>query len=280
MARRPLVLLVFAAASAFAAVLVWIAAFHVGAARVLDGRALDSFAGVAQLPLKPSISGIAVLADPGPFALWAIVIGGIALVRGRHLMAATVAAILLSANVATHLLKPALADPRAFELQGVQAVYPGSWPSGHSTAAMSLALCLVLVAGPRLRPLAALVGAGFAVAMGYSLVVLGYHLPSDVLGGFLVAATFTLLGAAALGALEARRPAHAPSPSRPPAMLSAPALASSAVALLAVAAVAVLWQSPGASRDLLGHPVAILAGLGIAGLGLALTSGMAFLLRR
>ena len=69
---------------------------------------------------------------------------------------------------------------------------------------MSLALCLVLVVGPRLRPLAALAGAGYAIAVGYSLVVLGYHLPSDVLGGFLMAATFTLLGAAALAALEAR----------------------------------------------------------------------------
>ena len=71
---------------------------------------------------------------------------------------------------------------------------------------MSLALCCVLVVGPQLRALAALLGAGYAIAVGYALVALGWHLPSDVLGGFLVAATFTLLGAAALAALEARRP--------------------------------------------------------------------------
>jgi hypothetical protein len=195
-------------------------------------------------------------------------------------MAAAVATILLTANVTTHLLKPALADARTFDLQGIQTVYPGSWPSGHSTAAMSLALCLVLVAGPRLRPLAALVGAGFAIAMGYSLIVLGYHLPSDVLGGFLVAATFTLLGTAALAALEARLPARTPSPDRPPAILSAPALASAAATLLAAMAFAVLWWAPGAPADLLEHPLAVLAGLGIAALGLALTTGMALLLRR
>jgi membrane-associated phospholipid phosphatase len=278
--RRPIVLLLLAAASAAGAVLVWLAAFQVAATRTLDGRALESFAGAARPPLTPSIGGVAGLADPVPFALWAIGIVAIALLRGRALMAVAVAAILLSANVTTHLLKPALADPRTFDLHGIQNFYPGSWPSGHSTAAMSLALCLVLVAGPRMRPLAALVGAGFAIAMGYSLVVLGYHLPSDVLGGFLVAATFTLLGTAALAALEERGPIRAPNLDRPPPILSMPALASAAAALLAAGAVSVLWWAPGAPADLVEHRVAVLAGLSIAGLGLALTTGMALLLRR
>ena len=131
-----------------------------------------------------------------------------------------------------------------------------------------------------MRPLAAFLGAGFAIAMGYSLVVLGYHLPSDVLGGFLVAATFTLLGAAALAALESRGPVRATIRDRPPAMLSAPALAGSAAGLLAALAVTVLWLAPGAPADLLEHPVAVLAGLSIAALGLALTTGLALLLRR
>ena len=69
---------------------------------------------------------------------------------------------------------------------------------------MSLALCLVLVVGPRLRPPVALLGADYAIAVGYALVVLGWHLPSDVVAGDLVAATFTLLGTAGLAALEAR----------------------------------------------------------------------------
>ena len=108
-------------------------------------------------------------------------------------MAVVVPAILLGANVTTQLLKPALADPRAASTcTASRSIYPGSWPSGHSTASMSLALCCVLVVGPRLRPLAALLGAGYAIAVGYALVALGYHLPSDVLGGYLVAATFTL----------------------------------------------------------------------------------------
>lgn len=278
--RRPHVLLALAAASAVAACAVWLAAFRLPGGRELDGLALNSFMGVARPPLTPSIRGIAGLADPAPFLVWAFAIVTVALLRRRWLMAAIIPAILLSANLATQSLKPALTDARGLDLHGVATVYPGSWPSGHSTATMSLALCLVLVAGPRLRPLAVLVGAACAIAVGYSLVVLGYHLPSDVLGGYFVAATFTLLGTAALAALEARLPERATSPARPPPLLSAPALLTFAVALLAAGAGSVLWHSPNAPGDVLAHPVAVFAGIGIAGLGLALTSGLALLLRR
>src|SRR5205085_12100627 len=113
--------------------------------RELDGRALQTFTGVASAPLKPSIHGIALLADPWPFALVAVALVVVALLRGRWLMALTVPLILLAANLTTQVLKPALADPRIVDLHGVRTVYAGSWPSGHSTAAMSLALCLVLV---------------------------------------------------------------------------------------------------------------------------------------
>ena len=277
MTRHPLVLLALACASAAGAFAVWLAAFHLPGGRGLDGRALQTFTGIASPPREPSIHGIALLADPLPFTLAAAAIIALALWRRRWLMAAVVPAILLSANAATQLLKPALADSRMFDLRGVVTSYPGSWPSGHSTAAMSLALCIVLVAGPRWRSLVALAGGAYAVAVGYALVALGFHLPSDVLGGFLVAAAFTLLGAAALAALEARMPARAPGAE--PSLLSTPSLAAFAAALLAVAALAVVWREPRAPADALEHPVALLAAIGIAGLGLALTTGLAHVLR-
>jgi membrane-associated phospholipid phosphatase len=280
MLRRPFALLGLAVASAAGALSVWLVAFVAPGARTLDARALTTFTGVARPPLTPSIDGIAVLADPWPFVTGAAVLVAVAVLRERWLMAAVVPAILLSANVATQLLKPGLADPRTVDLRGTQTVYPGSWPSGHSTASMSLALCLVLVVGPRLRPLAALLGAGYAIAVGYALVAMGYHLPSDVLGGYLVAATFALLGAAALATLEARHPARAARPARPPAALSAPAIAAFAVALVSLASVAAVVRDPAAPASVLQHPTAMLAGFGIAGLGLALTSGLACVVRR
>jgi membrane-associated phospholipid phosphatase len=201
----------------------------------------------------------------------------LALLRRRWLMAATVPCILLGANLTTQLLKPALADPRVIELSGGPSLYPGSWPSGHSTASMSLALGLVLVVGPRLRPLAAFAGAAYAVAVAYSLVALGWHLPSDVFGGYLVAATFTLLGTAGLAALEARRPRLA---AQRTAAVSVPALAWTAAVLLAVAAFAVMVKAPGMTWSALQHPTAIVAGLGIGTLGISLTAGFALVLRR
>src|SRR5581483_2369613 len=58
----------------------------------------------------------------------------------------------------------------------------------------------------RLRPAAAALGASLAIAVGYSVVAGGLHYPSDVLGGFLMAATWTLAVVAGLLAAEQRRP--------------------------------------------------------------------------
>ena len=277
MSRRPVFLLALAVATACAALAVWLVAFVVPGGRALDAGAMQAFTGVAQPPLEPSIRGVAVLADPIWFLAGAATLTLVALVRRRWLMAAVVPAILLAANATTQVLKPALADGRALDLHGVQMLYPGSWPSGHSTASMSLALCLVLVVGPRLRPLAAVAGAGYAIAVGYALVALGWHLPSDVFGGYLVAAAFTLVGAAGLAALESRAVrAGAGGPS----LIPVPALAAAVAALLGLAGAAVVTTAPGMTLSALEHPSAIAVGAGIAALGLTLTGGLAAALRR
>jgi membrane-associated phospholipid phosphatase len=279
MSRRPPVLLLLASACACGAVAVWVAAFHVALLRGYDAGAMQAFTDVARPPLEPSIAGVAVLADPPWFLAGCAALALLAMLRRRWLMAIAVPAIALGANATTQLLKPALADTRTLDLHGVQMTYHGSWPSGHATASMSLALCFVIVVGPRLRPLAAVIGAGYAIAVGYALVALGYHLPSDVFGGYLVAATFALVGAAALAALEARAPLRRPSERTAPA-ISPPALAAGVGLLLACAALVVAVGAPEMTWSALQHPSALAAGAGIAALGLALTTGLAAVLRR
>jgi membrane-associated phospholipid phosphatase len=279
MSRRPQFLLLLALASACGAVAVWFAAFHVAVLRGYDAGAMQAFTGVARPPLEPSIAGVAVLADPTWFLAGCGALTLLALLRRRWLMAVAVPAIALGANATTQLLKPALADTRTLDLHGVQMVYHGSWPSGHSTASMSLALCFVLVVGPRLRPLAAVIGAGYAIAVGYALVALGYHLPSDVLGGYLVAAAFALVGAAALAALEARAPLLA-ARERSAVVIPTAALAAAVGAVLVGVAFVVTVGAPEMTLSALQHPSALAAGAGIAALGLALTTGLAALLRR
>jgi membrane-associated phospholipid phosphatase len=278
MQRRPLFLLALAALSAGAAAIVWLVAFHAPGGRRLDGAALQAFAGVVRPPLSPSTNGIAVLADPLPFVIGGLALVAIALWRRRWLMAAIVPAILASANVCTQWLKPALTNLRIIPVDGVDRIYPGSWPSGHATASMTLALCLVLVVGPRLRPLAAIAGAAYAIGVGYSLVSAGWHLPSDVFGGYLVAASFTLLGAAALAALERREPAAAGGEAIPWRTLAGPAAALTAAGVLgAVKVIAV--HSDGALTSIRGAEVLVVA-FAIAALGIALTAGLAVALRR
>jgi hypothetical protein len=71
---------------------------------------------------------------------------------------------------------------------------------------MTMALCAVMVAPPRLRPTVAVVGGAFAIAVGYSILTLAWHLPSDVFGGYLVAGTYVMLAIGVLGLAERRWP--------------------------------------------------------------------------
>ena len=76
---------------------------------------------------------------------------------------------------------------------------------------MTLALCAVLAVPPRARPTTAAIGALFAIAVSYAILALGWHFPSDVIGGFLVAMMWTLLAVAVLVARPGRAAARTPS---------------------------------------------------------------------
>jgi membrane-associated phospholipid phosphatase len=105
-------------------------------------------------------------------------------------------------------LKPLLAHPHV--QIGVVHIGAASWPSGHSTAAMALVMSAVLVTPPRLRLLVASIGALFAAAVGCALLILAWHMPSDVNGGYLVASLWTALAVCALRAADRRWPPRSP----------------------------------------------------------------------
>jgi membrane-associated phospholipid phosphatase len=253
--QRVLPPLLAAAGCAFAAVVVWLTAYHLSPFEAIDQRTFDGFLGLS----RPATAGWATqfshLGDPGPFALFAAALVLLALARRRLRTAIVVAVILAGANVSTQLLKPALAKPEVFP--GVETA---TWPSGHATAAMSLVLCLLLVVPVRLRPAAAAVGGLFALAVVYSILILGHHEPSDVLGGFLMAGAWTALGVAALRALAPERAvALRPSVTLLPAAVTA-------VALLVAAGVLALshWQG---TLDYAAAHTTFLAGAAVITLG-------------
>ena len=129
-----------------------------------------------------------------------IVAWGLRLGRRREVIAAIV--IVSGANLSTQILKTALEHARwkAFE-HGIELPWPNSFPSGHTTAAASIAVALLLVAPAAYRARAAVAGTFLVAAVAISTVVLGWHYPSDVLGGLLVVGTW---GFAALAYLRLR----------------------------------------------------------------------------
>jgi membrane-associated phospholipid phosphatase len=202
-----------AAVAALCLFLTWLAAFHLGPAQRADQSILLGFFDVAHhRGVEPPANFIANLCNPSPYLFFAWVPMLVAFLRGRPRVAIAIGVILLGANVTTHELKPLLAAPRPFS--GADHIGPASWPSGHATAAMSFVLCCVLAAPGRVRPFVVAVGAGFAVAVCYSFLALGWHYPSDVLGGFLVATTWTLLAISGLRAVQKHGIPVGP-PSRP-----------------------------------------------------------------
>ncbi len=113
----------------------------------------------------------------------------IAIVRRRWELAVQAAVVMIGANVTTRVLK--------FELlgrpdNGIDTGSPlNSLPSGHTTAAMSISVVLLLVVSARARPWVAVLGAGYTTATGVSTLVGWWHRPSDVVAAVLVVLAWT-----------------------------------------------------------------------------------------
>lgn len=208
MLRSPRIPLLGALACFAGLALTGVLAFLLPLARARDSATLQGFTQLNRPRLTPLIDHVAHLADPRSYAVIGFSLAAVALVRRRPRIAVTIGGLLVATGYTTHTLKPLLASPRYDEWLGSGQIAAASWPSGHATAAMTLALCAILAAPARLRPTAAAVGAVFAISVSYSILALGWHFPSDVLGGFLVAMTWTLLAVAALVALEQKWPSR------------------------------------------------------------------------
>jgi membrane-associated phospholipid phosphatase len=276
MPRRPRDLLLAAALTTAAAITVWLATFSQTRIRWLDAVVLDGFMGLSRGRATEVFRSVGELGDPTPFALIGGALMAIALLRGRaRIGLLAIPVILLASNVTTQILKPLLAQPRFSEWLGDGQIDAASWPSGHATGAMSLALCAVIAAGPRLRPVAAVAGGLFAVAVGYSILSMGWHYPSDVLGGYLVAATWTLLVLAGLRAADQVWPA-ASRRAEPPSLRAT--FAPAVLGLLAAAAVAawvVLLRFEAAVAYAEANTWFVLAAAVLGAVGLALALALA-----
>lgn len=163
------------------------------------GQRLDA---AAEAPLRPTLveaesllrsldvtALVAVLAALGVLAFW----------RGRADLATAVVAVVLGSNLTTQVLKHTVFErphliSEAFRL-------PNSFPSGHVTAAASIAVAAVLVMSRRLRPAVAVAGSAATMIVGLATVAAGWHRPSDVMGAWFVVGAWAALATAAMVAI-------------------------------------------------------------------------------
>ncbi len=180
-------------------------AYLVPIAQARDSATLQGFVALNRPVLTEQITRIAHLADPQPYAVIGLMIAVMAAVRRRPRVAFAVVALLFLTGFTTQSLKQGLAQPRFSDWLGDGQIAAASWPSGHATASMTLALCAVLAAPPFARPTVAAIGALFAISVSYAILALGWHFPSDVIGGFFVASMWTLVAVAVLARLPEPR---------------------------------------------------------------------------
>lgn len=269
--RRPLLL---ACACLVGLAITGVLAYLVPITRAGDSVTLEGFSTLDRPRSAPLLGHIASLCDPDHYAVLSVALVLVALLRGRPRVAVLVCGLVFVTGWTTHSLKPLLAAPRGEGWFGAGQIASASWPSGHATAAMTLALCAVLVAPARLRPSVAVLGAAFSVAVGYAILALGWHFPSDVFGGYLVAATWTGFGVAGLLALEERHPSRVRAEARVrPADVLIPVAAVGA-GLTAIALVVLAF--PGRARDLaVAHTTFVVGAVGIATLAIVLALALA-----
>ncbi|MEV0807620.1 phosphatase PAP2 family protein [Micromonospora sp. NPDC050200] len=184
-------LVVLALAQAAALVVVWRFAVHTGTGQWLDTVALtgnrigqDRIDG----PVDRILNAMSVLSLLAATA----VIGFIALIRGRKALAVAATLLIAGANVSTQLLKYTLARP-ALGIDPERDAAGNSLPSGHATIAASVALALILVLPPRVRPLGAFLGVAYAASAGVATLSAGWHRPSDAVAAFLVVGVWAAL---------------------------------------------------------------------------------------
>jgi len=223
---RPLPLLALLCALGFVAT--FLVALHSGRGLYDDALLFRHVSGNTALPVRAAGAARALLLgiDAAFVVVAAVLIVGLAAVQRRPGRALAAVATVVCSVGSVEALKHGL--PRVGAL--VPAGRPPTFPSGHTSIAVSLGLALVLAAPPAVRPVAALAGAAYGAGVGLSVILLGWHLPSDAVGSFFVCGFWAAAIAATLP-----RTVRAPTLSAPGALAAVAAVAGGLLVAAVVA---------------------------------------------
>jgi membrane-associated phospholipid phosphatase len=177
-------LVVFAVVCLVLLAAVYIVAVHTAWGQRVDDAALDgrTHRATVLLATQRLLDTISIAS----LALGGGAIMVVAVIRRRPHLAVTAGIVILGANVTTQVLKKVVLERPDLVGRPDTLGMTNSFPSGHSTVAMSLAVALLLVVPVRARLVAAFGGLAYATLIGAGTVTAGWHRPSDVIGAYLV----------------------------------------------------------------------------------------------
>ena len=138
------------------------------------------------------------LINSGTFVAMIVVLVAVGWARHRRAVAAAAAIAFAAGVVTAEAMKAVLPRPELAS-EYASLVYGGrdfdTYPSGHSTVATGFVLGLVLVSSQRWRLRVGVVGALWAIWVTGGVVVVGWHRPSDAIGGIALASLFSSIAA-------------------------------------------------------------------------------------
>lgn len=90
-------------------------------------------------------------------------------------------------------------------------IHSPAFPSGHSNNAAVVYILFIMLVPQARHPLWQVAAAIMIVLTGVSRIMLGVHWPTDVLGGWMLGASFAMAAAAVIAYRQHQRTAHFPS---------------------------------------------------------------------
>ena len=161
-----------------------------------DEQALVEINGAVGARLDAPMHTVADVSNLGPLAVAAAGIVAVLAWCRRWVEAARVAVAVVVVWVVNPLLKELVARDRPTVRPDAPEVSEYGFPSGHASDTAALGVALVMVTWDTSWRIPMLVACALFVALvGVSQLILGVHYPSDILAGWLWAASWALFAA-------------------------------------------------------------------------------------
>ena len=155
--------------------------------------------------LDQALSGTTLVS----LVLVCVAAAAIGVLRRRLDVAVGAALLVIGANLTAQLLKTRLDRPN---LDAFPA--PNSFPSGHTTAAASVAFALIIALPHAVRGMVTLIGATYVTVIAVATVWAEWHRPSDAVASLLIVLAWSGLAATVVRAVRWRRIVPFPRPTR------------------------------------------------------------------